>query len=141
MKKIILLFSILFITVSCTPDDDRKQFYMEFLPIESVELPEYFTPGSVNEIVVNYKRPNDCYSFNGWYYTSQGNTRTVAVQALVVEDNNCIPYQENRIFSNSFEFKAGMRPQDTSYLFKFYQGKDASGNSVFLEIEVPVLNN
>lgn len=139
MKKILFLLCLIVLTAACALDDDNnKQFHVEFLPVESVELPESMSPGHEYEIKVNFRRPSDCYYFDGFYYEANEHIRTVAVQALYIENANCAPIVSTQPDSQSFILKCPENYSFDTYLFKFYKGEDAVGNQIYLEQEVPV---
>lgn len=140
MKKLI---SILFLAVltaftfsSCElGDDDNLNYHFELIPVESVVMPESFVMGQTYPIKVYYKRPTSCHFFEGFYYERDLNVRTVAVQASVIETTGCDELDEAPVEA-SFDF---VPTSNGTYVFKFYQGEDQYGNNVFLEYEVPVV--
>lgn len=137
MKKIISLFVILFLFNSCTPDEGVS-YSLKLMPIQSVEIPTEFTLGQTYPITVHYTKPTNCYFFNQLYYEKELNIRTVAVECAVEQRNNCIDLTgADAEASYTFNFYV---TSNGSYIFKFYQGKDANGDNVFLEYEVPVTN-
>jgi len=138
MKKILTLLAALFIMVSCSLDEAPKEFQLEFLPIISVDVPEYVVPGQASTFTVYYRRPTDCYFANGFDYQADGSTRTVALQSIVIEDSDCLSLENTEAEHTSFQFDCPPVYNYETYLFKFYKGTDASGNEQFLEIEVPV---
>ena len=57
---------------SCSIDSDYSPtFYLEVLPIESVNMPQEFVLGETYEIEITYNRPNGCYFFNDFFYQSR----------------------------------------------------------------------
>lgn len=135
-----MLIGVLFIISSCSIDDDeRVQFHMEFIPVVGVDVPEYFVRGETYPITVSYNRPTDCYYFDGFYYEPDGNVRVVAVQSIVIEDSNCEPLDTLVAEEASFDFICSPLYSNQSYLFKFYRSVDEEGNQLFLEVEVPVM--
>jgi hypothetical protein len=142
MKKLLsLLFITLLVVTACsTEDDNRIDFHVEFIPVLSVELPQSVTPGQTYEMKVNFNLPTDCHYFDGFYYMPDGNTRTVAVQTIVINDMDCAtPLDGNANEQKSFNFYCSPGYQYDSYLFKFYQGEDAQGQDQFLEVVVPIV--
>lgn len=140
MKK---LFSVLLLTVvglftftSCELDDNSPNFHFELLPVDSVAVPESFVMGKTYKIKAYYKRPTDCYLSDGFYYEKELNTRTFALQAKVLEQNNCAPVVNEAPLESSFNF---LVTSNGSYIFKFFKGEDAEGNRTFLEYEIPVV--
>lgn len=134
MKKIISLLAILLFT-SCSLDD-TVEFRTETLPIVDVDIPQEFVLGQTYTIKVWYERPSTCHGFDGFYYDSYLNERTIAVKNVVVKRNDC---QEltNQIVEASFDFYV---TSNGSYIFKFWQGVDDNGDYIFYEVEVPVID-
>ena len=135
MKKIISLIVLFFLFNSCT-SDSSPSYSLSLLPIGSVDIPTEFTLGETYPITVYYNRPTTCHYFNGLYYDKNLNTRTIAVESVVEYRDNCQDLSAaDAMDSYTFNFYV---TSNGSYIFKFYQGKDDSGNDVFLEYEVPV---
>uniref|UniRef100_UPI00404B3423 hypothetical protein n=1 Tax=Flavobacterium sp. TaxID=239 RepID=UPI00404B3423 len=134
MKKIILLLSIIFLTISCSVDDNRVDVHYEALPIESVDIPDSFTLGETHPITVRYFRPSTCHAFSGFYYEKDLNIRTIGVQTRVLEVSNCEELTDELVEEILYFYVSS----NGSYVFKFWKGKDAQGEDMFLEIEVPV---
>lgn len=142
MKKLLsLLFIVLLVVTACSTDDeDRIDFHVEFVPVLSVDLPETVTPGQTYEMKVTFNLPTDCHYFDGFYYMPSENTRTVAVQTIVIEDMDCqTPIDGNASEQKSFNFYCSPGYQFENYVFKFYQGQDAQGQDQFLEVEIPIV--
>lgn len=140
MKKLLLLFAALFVIASCSLDHDTKpDFHVEFIPTISVDMPESVTPGHSYPINIYYKRPNDCYLLDGFYYDIQDNTRIVAVQTVVFEDGNCQPIASSEPEMTTLTFECPTVYAGTSYTFKFYTGTDTSGTQQFIEVTVPIV--
>jgi hypothetical protein len=136
MKKFLLILALAFIFVQCdTNDNDYPNYHLELLPIESAVFPAEFIKDQVYEIPIKYVRPTTCYLFEGFYYDKNLNTRTIAIQTSVLEQNNCTTPLQNPI-EEILKFKA---TTETSYVFKLWKGKDASGANIFEEITVPVV--
>lgn len=139
MKKLLLLFTAIWLAFSCSPEDDNTvNFRMEFVPVESVDLPQYMTPGQTYQIKVNFRLPTDCHYFDGFFYEAEGTMRTVAVQTIVIENANCTSTIDAGTEEKSFNFLCLPSYTDSSYLFRFYQGETESGEPQFLEVLVPV---
>lgn len=135
MKRLILVCFSLMMFWSCSNDDDYLNYYYEFMPIESIELPEQFILGQVYNINYTYYRPSTCHGFHDLYYYADSNERTVAVINIVYEDNNCEPLTDELI-ERSFNFK----PLDyQTYVFKIWQGEDEYGEEIYLTYEIPVV--
>ena len=135
MKKIISLFVLFFLFNSCSPDSDPNYLF-ELLPVQSVDIPTEFTLGETYQITMHYIRPTTCHSFNTLYYDKDLNVRTIAIESAVLQGGNC-EESPNDLVECSFNFYV---TSNGSYIFKFWQGKDANGENIFLEYEVPVTN-
>lgn len=136
-KKIVSLLALFFILNSCSPGDDNQYSY-RLIPIESIDIPAEFTLGETYPITVHYTAPTSCYYFSSLYYNKDLNVRTIAVENVVEQRNNCQDLSAtDGARTHTFNFYV---TSNGSYVFKFYQGKDDQGNDVFLEYEVPVTN-
>lgn len=137
MKRYTLLVLTLIFTsifTSCSLDDDTNFIGTEIIPIESVEIPEYFVFGERYEILITYNRPSTCYQFYNFYYDINENERVVAIINSVYSDNSCVEEEESVTVTLNFETRA-----NETYLFKFYQGVDEEGEDIYYLVEVPVL--
>ena len=134
MKRYALLVFILVSTLtSCSIDDDNNYVGTEVMPIESIEIPEYFVHGERYEIMITYNRPSTCYQFYNFLYDINGNERTVAVINSVYSNSSCV--EELELVTVSLNF---MVTGTETYLFKFYQGHDVEGEDQYYLAEVPV---
>lgn len=134
MKKLVLLLSLLFAFNSCSTDDGDN-FRFELIPVESVEIPNEFTLGETYEITIRYYRPSTCHAFNSFYYEKNLNTRTIAVESIVFEQDGCEAL-ESVLVEKKLNFHV---TNNGSYIFKFWQGANEYGEDVFLEYEIPVI--
>lgn len=135
MKKLVLLLLTVFALASCSIDDDGPNYFLETLPVTSFTVPDTLVYNQPAEIKLKYKRPSDCYFYEGIYYEKKDNTRVIAVQSSVLQSDKCVPYTEEKIIEASFNFVAtGPGP----YTFKFYKGEDETGKNIFEEVTVPV---
>lgn len=132
----LLFFSIAFAFLfSCTPDEG-PQFHYEVLPIESYEVPDSFVLGETYPILVRYNRPTTCHYFNNIFWDRNLNERTIAIQSLVEQRDNCFPVQESEmLIEKSFNF---LVTTNGSYIFKFFKGFDVEENPIFEIVEIPV---
>ena len=133
MKKLVLLLSLLFAFNSCSTDDGDN-FRFELLPVESVEIPNEFTLGETYEITIRYYRPSTCHAFNSFYYEKNLNTRTIAVESIVFEQDGCEAL-ESVLVEKKLNFHV---TNNGSYIFKFWQGTNEAGEDIFLDYEIPV---
>ncbi|MFD1161648.1 MULTISPECIES: hypothetical protein [Hwangdonia] len=134
MKKLVALSLALFLFASCSLDDDSQNYSFEILPIESVDIPDEFTLGETYPITVSYFKPSTCHSFKEFYYLRENNERTVAAINYVFNNNSCDTLTDELVEA-TFNF---IVTSNGSYIFKFWQGEDASGEDQYLIIEVPV---
>lgn len=141
MKKLIALFSLILIYTSCMPDDsDYPRYYLKLAPIDSVEIPEIFVHGETYKITMYYTRESTCHFFNRFYFQPDFNSRTIAIENVVYERNDCstdVP-EEDLIQKISFDFQVTQQ-RGTIYTFKFFQGLEENGTPTYLIIEVPVV--
>lgn len=137
MKKIIVLLTLFIVLNSCSKEDDT-QYSFKLMAIESVDIPAEFTLGETYPITIHYTAPTSCYLFNYFYYEKDLNIRTIAIENAIAIRNDCQDLNaENSLKSYTFNFYV---TSNGSYIFKFYQGKNSEGNSIFLEYEIPVTN-
>ncbi|WP_366185688.1 hypothetical protein [Flavobacterium ovatum] len=135
MKKILLLFALMTVLISCTKDNVPSDTYtFHVLPVESYEVPATFTLGQTYEIKLKYQKPTACHLYQGIYYTKDFNTRTIAIQTAV-KDNEVCTTEVPPLSEASFNFIAS---ETGSYIFKFYKGKDTDGTNLFEEVEIQV---
>lgn len=135
MKKIFFTLFIIVVTVtSCTLYDEPNQF--EILAVESVVMPESYRVDSTSQIAVRYRRPTTCHIFNGFYYDINDFTRTVAIESLKLDQDNCTDATETLL-----EVPLDFEPKKPgNYTFKFYTGTNiTSGEDEFINYEVEVL--
>ena len=134
MKKLIALISIFVLAISCTHEPDGPRVHLELVPVETVVLPTTFTANTVNEIEVTYSKPSSCHGFEGFYYTKDASTRTIAVINYVIEEQGCLPLL-NQLQTQVLKFKPTTAG---TYLLKFWKGKDANGVNIYEEFSVDV---
>lgn len=125
------------ILTGCDLEDEKNDFFYEFVPVESVDIPDQFTRGDTVPITTFYFRPTDCHSFGGFDYDRSNNERTVTIVNVVLENRNCNDLDPTDLLEVSFDFNVGT---EESYIFKFWQGRNEQGENQFLEIEVPVVD-
>ncbi|RED48891.1 hypothetical protein [Seonamhaeicola aphaedonensis] len=135
MKRVIMLCLTLLLFTACSVNDDDVNYSFEILPVESVDIPSEFVLGEVYPITISYFRPSTCYAFNDFYYQKELNERTVAPVNYVFDRNDCKNLNDELVEA-TFNF---IVTSNGSYLFKFWQGEDSNGESIFLTVEVPVV--
>jgi hypothetical protein len=133
MKKIILLFVFITTLVSCTKDNVPSNTYtFQVLAVESYEVPASFKLGETYLIKLKYQKPTSCHLFNGIYFTTDSNTRTIAINTAV-KDNEVCTTEVPPLSDASFNFIVN---NTGSYIFKFYKGKNTDGSNLFEEVEI-----
>lgn len=137
MKRIILLLVTVTLFLSCSVNDDNQDNYQyEVLPIESYTLPENFKLGATYTIKLKYQKPTECHIYRGIYYKKELNTRTIAIQAAVKNNQAC-----TTVFPPESEVSFDFYVTNTgSYIFKFYKGKDIDGKDLFENVEIQVVD-
>lgn len=137
MRKWFLMSVSLILIWSCSMSDDvALQYRYEFLPVENAEFPDYFIFGQTYNLNFYFKRPTTCYSFSGFYFETDENTRTIAVQALVVNRSDCQPISDTGPLSVApMSFRV---LQHGEYIFKLYKGKDDDGNIIYENVIIQV---
>lgn len=135
MKNLLVLCLTLLICTSCSIDDDGTNYSFEILPVESVDIPDEFMMGEVYPVTVSYYKPSTCHAFKEFYYLKENNERTVAPITYVFDQNDCETLEDDLVEA-TFNFKV---TSNGSYIFKFWQGEDADGETQYLTIEVPVV--
>lgn len=133
MKKIalLLLFAITISSCSLSETPDRD---FVLIPVEEITMPDTYVVGNISHIKIKYRRPTQCHIFNGFYYDINENVRTVAIQSVKLNQNNC-PDDSESIYEVPLEFK----PTATgNYTFKFWTGVDGNGVDQYLVYDVVV---
>ena len=121
--------------LSCSLDDDGPTYTYSVLPVDSYVVPASFTLGQTYSIKLKYQKPTACHIYQGIYYEKNLNTRTIAIQTAL--QNNQVCTQEVPPISEvSFNFTV---TNTGSYIFKFYKGKDTAGEDIFEDVEIPVV--
>lgn len=135
MKKIVLFVILITSFLGCSIDDDNTSYTYDVLPVDSYVVPTSFTLGETYEIKLKYQKPTACHIYQGIYYDKNLNTRTIAIQTAV-QNNQACTEQIPPLSEVSFNF---MVNNTGSYIFKFYKGEDANGEDIFEEVEIPVV--
>jgi hypothetical protein len=136
MRQLVLFFLVIVGFYGCsTGEDDNQKFHLEMLPVLSAEFPSEFKKNVTYDIPIKFVRPSTCHLFNGFYYYTDSNVRTIAVQSSVIEQDNCVPASTIPLIQ-ILKFKP---ISDTSYEFRLWKGKGASGLDVYEIITIPVI--
>ncbi len=137
MKKILALICVFILTITCSVEESTPPVHYVLVPIQNVDIPEVMYVETSYNIVIEYPKLSSCHGFDGFFYQKDEFTRTISVQNFVVEKSDCVALT-NQISTENMSFQP---TEPGTYLFKFWKGKDDSGNDVFLEIERTVVTN
>jgi len=136
MKRLVLLtllFSFGLMTNSCS-NDDEPNFNFIALKALQAELPESFELNNTYQIKVTYERPDDCSFFERFEVTSSDTTiRNVTAFGFELTDRDCSEIAEE--VEASFDF---IVLHNQPYTFRFWQGRNETGEHQFFEVIVPV---
>ena len=135
MKKIAALIGIFLLAISCSTDDNEPNVNYELVPIQNITIGDELYFGEENIITIQYLKPSTCHGFNGFVYEKDGFTRTIGVQNYVVERADCQAVT-GEVIEKNFVFQP---TAIGTYTFKFWQGKDANGENIFLELQREVI--
>ncbi|MFO8147880.1 MAG: hypothetical protein ACQEWG_02030 [Bacteroidota bacterium] len=135
MKKLLLVFFYSTIITACSSDEDNGGMMQNLAVITTVELPDHFEYNQEYEIKINYRRPTNCDFFSGFDISKSSNKITVGVVTSYSTSNTTCVRTGNLNTSIKLNFVAD---RDDFYIFKFWQGKNTSGEVQFLTVEVPV---
>jgi hypothetical protein len=135
LRVLVIMMTIALGVTSCDigDDDSGRPIQFEVVPVTSVDIPDTFEFGEINEVIVRYNRPSDCHRFEGFNVQSNLNEREVRVVTSFVSDDDCsdtvVPEEQ------TLRFRA---TSNGTYLFKFFTGLDDDGVPQFEEYEVTV---
>lgn len=136
IKKILILTFVFLGLTACSLDNtDEPNYSFELLPVKTATVPAEFHYGESAIIKVTYDLPTACHFFYGLYYEYQVSSRIVAINSQVINTTSCAEV----ITEKEYEFDVQVL-QHEDYTFKFWKGTDTSGNDIFEEIVVPVVD-
>lgn len=139
MKKLLLLFSTLFIICSCSLDSDPPEYAVEFIPVVEFDVPEFVSSGGAYEVKVRFMKPNGCYLFDRFHTEPDGEAVIVAVQAYVRQDAECSRDVTPQVLEEqSFTLVCNENYKNPVYILKFYTGLDDEGNKTYNVVEIPL---
>lgn len=136
IKKILILTFVFLGLTACSLDNtDEPNYSFELLPVKTATVPAEFHYGESAIIKVTFDLPSTCYYFYSLYYEYQGNSRIVAINSQVIKSTGCF----ESVVEEEYEFNVQVMQRE-DYTFKFWKGTDTSGNDIFEEIVVPVVD-
>ena len=131
MKKLFLLVMLGVSLTSCVSDNEGTQFYLS--TVEDVTMASAYKVDSTSQIMIKYKRPTDCYLFNGFLYEDSEMTRNVAVKFAKLDQNNC------QLDETVYEIPLNFRPTAPgTYHFRFWNNRLPDGTDTFIEADAVV---
>lgn len=134
--KNLILFSAFVLTInlqSCLKDDGNNPEYVR-MEITDVEIPDTFRLGGTYEFRIHYDRPDGCTHLQGFdSYPVAQTTRQIVAIGVRYGDEPCPDVVKEETGQLLFQ----VIYSDT-YTFRFWQGEDDEGNSIYLEKKVPV---
>ncbi len=134
MKIIYIIVAFFALLTSCSSDHGETQYFLQLLPVESIDLPKKLVVNQSHFIPVYYKLPTNCHTFDSFFYEKKDNIRTIAVQSIRIVKEGCQIANQAPI-----QATLNFKPTEAGMLtFKVWKGKDASGLDVYQEYEVPV---
>lgn len=137
LKKLMIALGLVFFVASCSDNlDGGSNFALRMTPIVGVDIPDTVQMNHSYVFKIKFEKPSDCYRFSGFDYRAQTNTRYVgAVSAVMLDEQDCRPYDTPKIVTDSLDFFV-TRPD--YYTFKFWQGTDSLGQAKYLTKKVIV---
>lgn len=134
LKWLVGLFLIGIMTASCLDDEPVMNVTYNYRPIDSVQIDSIYPARQVTEIKTFFTTTNGCQQFFDYDYNALGNERTVSVITSEIEELGCTDITETEFYTLHF------KPETSgTYTFRFWNGKDAEGQDMFIirEIEIP----
>jgi hypothetical protein len=131
MKNLVLLFLVALSFTSCVSDDQGTQFFIS--TVENVEMASAYKVDSTSQIMIQYKRPTNCYLFDGFAVAKDSLMRDVAVRFAKLDEDNCDV--DETVYEIPFNFhpiSAG------TYHFRFWKDRDVNGVDTFIEADAVV---
>ncbi len=131
---VIIAFIGLISLNSCEISEDGLRVSYDVVAVDSVQLPATFNFGETYNIPVFYKKPSDCHVFEGFNVTQELNVRNISTVLARLDSGGCIdgdlPEEQTLRFTAA---------SNGSYVFRFFNGVDASNEAIYLEYVVQVL--
>jgi hypothetical protein len=137
MKKLVLILLVSLVGISCSLENEGNDVYFEILPVESFEIPSSFELGQIYTINLFYKIPTDCHANPTLYFEKNGQIRTIAVQTVVANRNDCNFLEAEDLHKLTFRFEV---LNSAPYVFKIFKGEDENGELLFENVTIPVTN-
>jgi hypothetical protein len=144
MKKLMFLVLLGLFMTSCSTDDNVPSVEYGLAPITDYDLPEFFEAGKSYDLKLTYQLPSTChtfYSFDGGREDESSQEIFIyAITAKHLDATNCDtedPDLTKEGTIRNFMVSANIS-EDEVFIFKLWTGKDAEGNPIFTDVEIPV---
>lgn len=136
MRKLIFSCFIFVFLTACSADDENSGEVQDLVEVVSVSFPENLVHRSSHQIEVVYRKPTSCHRFLGFDLIQNRNEiRVGVVNNFLTGNENCRELQ-NVTATATLNFVA---ERDDFYIFKFWRGKNAANQDVFLTKEISVI--
>ena len=135
MKRLkVLMLIALFISQSCSLENDNTLFSFDIVAISEIEIPVEFEINTIVEIKTYYVQKSQCHVFYDYIFKQiKKNEIEVYLAETYIENGAC--EQENFKVERSFKLK--IQGYD-KYSFRFWNGRNEQGENQFITVEVPV---
>lgn len=143
MKKFILLFMCAFSFMSCDVEDDGPNFEQVLVEVVDHDLPEVFEQGKVYTINITYLLPDACHvglglqavrgAFDG---DARRDIYVAGVASRPIGQGECTLEDDDLEREEYFIIRAD---ESRPYTFYLWTGLDENQESVYTEIEIPVV--
>lgn len=135
MKRLLVLFLLLPL-LSCDLDQEPAPTQY-LLPTLEVDGPETLIVGQVAEFNITYKRPTECFIFNGFMYQMSGFNRYISIRAVDLNQADC-----SEVPTDTFEVPLRFEPQQAgTYELNFWAGNTGENNeAAYITREITVTN-
>lgn len=128
LAKIAGVITLIAVLASCSSDNGPNYRYVN-TAITEVDLPDttFISPQDTIQTDVSFKKPNDCFDFNGFGVDrgSEDDEYLITAQGIIYGDS-CAAYDEPKIKTETFKFPGEEDVDD--YSLKFLKGKDSTDN-------------
>ncbi|NMH28343.1 hypothetical protein [Flavobacterium silvaticum] len=136
MRLFLVFLCVVFGVSSCSLSDEDTKSYEYTLPVQYVVSPQSITLGDTATFAVSYRRPSDCYIFNGFNVEVANFNRLVSVKAIYFNNSECLDDQ-----GTVYEVPMDFVPSTTgTYEFKFWSGDNEQNEPEYITKTVTVEN-
>lgn len=144
MKKILLLAVLAFTLTGCDIESDEPKWVSQLAEVTSIDVPDHFERGKSYTIEVSYLLPTACHIPQGLSATREAaygsGRRKIFVAGIAAYEfgaPECDKESTDLEKTGSFSL---LIDEDMSYTFFLWTGLDSTGENIYTEIEVPVID-